>query len=147
MIALLWPGARVILCGRDLRDIAVSCWQAGFKTNPWSNDWDNIARRFADHQQIVDHWKQTKPLEWLDVRYEELVGDLEGQARRLIDFVGLEWESACLEFHLTRRVVRTPSLVQVRQPIHSQSVGRWKNYQPSLQPLFRAFERYGVHAH
>jgi tetratricopeptide (TPR) repeat protein len=144
LIALLWPGARVIICGRDPRDIAVSCWQAGFKTNPWSNNWDQIAQRFADTQRIVEHWRQTRPLEWLDVRYEELVGDLEGHARRLIEFVGLTWEPACLEFHLTRRAVRTPSHVQVRQPIHSQSVGRWKNYEPSLQPMFRAFERHGV---
>ncbi len=144
LIALLWPGARVVLCGRDPRDIAVSCWQAGFQTNPWSNVWEHIAQRFADHQRIVEHWKTTRPLEWLDVGYEELVADLEWQARRLIDFVGLEWEPTCLEFHLTKRVVRTLSLVQVRQPIHSHSVGRWKNYEPSLQPLFSAFERHGV---
>ncbi len=56
----------------------------------------------------------------------------------------MDWDPACLEFHLTRRVIRTPSLVQVRQPIHSHSVGRWRNYEPSLQPLFRAFERHGV---
>ena len=144
LIAVLWPGARVIVCGRDPRDIAVSCWQTGFKTNPWSNSWEHIAQRVADYQRIVDHWRQTRPLEWLDVRYEELVADLEGHARLLIDFVGLEWEPACLNFHLTRRIVRTPSLVQVRQPIHSHSVGRWKNYEPSLQPLFSAFERHGV---
>jgi tetratricopeptide (TPR) repeat protein len=144
LIALLWPGARVIVCGRDPRDIAVSCWQTGFKTNPWSNSWEHIAQRVADYQRIVDHWRQTRPLEWLDVRYEELVADLEGHARLLIDFVGLEWEPACLNFHLTRRIVQTPSLVQVRQPIHSHSVGRWKNYEPSLQPLFSAFERHGV---
>jgi tetratricopeptide (TPR) repeat protein len=144
LIALLWPGARVIACGRDPRDIAVSCWQAGFKTNPWSNVWEHIAQRFADHQRIVEHWRRIRPLEWLDVRYEELVADPDEQARRLIDFVGMDWEPTCLEFHLTKRVVRTLSLVQVRQPIHSHSVGRWKNYEPSLQPMFIAFERHGV---
>ncbi len=144
LIAVLWPGARVILCARDPRDAALSCWQTGFTTNPWCNNWEHIARRFADYQRIVDHWRRTQPLEWLDVRYENLVADLEGHARRLIDFVGLEWDSACLEFHSTRRVVRTPSLVQVRRPIHSHSVGRWKNYEPSLQELFRALERHEV---
>ncbi len=144
LIAVLWPGARVILCARDPRDAALSCWQTGFTTNPWCNNWEHIARRFADYQRIVDHWRLTKPLEWLDVRYENLVADLEGHARRLIDFVGLEWDSACVEFHLTRRVVRTPSLVQVRRPIHTHSVGRWKNYEPSVQDFFSALERHGV---
>ncbi len=62
----------------------------------------------------------------------------------MIEFLGLEWDPACLEFHANRRVVRTPSLVQVRQPIHTRSVGRWRNYEPYLRPLLRACERYGV---
>ncbi len=143
LIALLWPGARVIVCNRDLRDIAVSCWLNGFAMI-WSKTWEHIARRFADYQRIVEHWRQTQAISWFDVRYEELVDDLEGHARRLLDYIGMEWDPACLEFHLTRRVVRTPSLVQVRQPIHSRSVGRWRNYEPSLQPLFRAFEHHRV---
>ena len=137
LIALLWPGARVIVCSRDLRDIAVSSWLNGFALT-WSKKWEHIARRFADYQRIVEHWRQTEAVPWLDVRYEDLVGDLEGHARRLIDHVGLEWDPACLEFHSTKRVVRTPSLLQVRQPVHSRSVGRWRNYEPSLEPLFRA---------
>jgi hypothetical protein len=143
LIALLWPGGRVIVCSRDLRDIAVSCRLNGFAIL-WSKNWEHIARRFADYQRIVAHWRATPALEWLDVSYEDLVGDLEGHARRLIDFVGLEWDPACLEFHSTKRVVRTPSLLQVRQPIHSHSIGRWRNYESSLEPLFRAFERHGV---
>jgi hypothetical protein len=143
LIALLWPAARVIICDRDLRDVAVSCWLAGYAIL-WSHHWEHIARRFAIYQRILGHWRQTKPLEWLDVSYESLVVDLEGQARRLIDFVGLDWEPACLQFHSTRRIVRTPSLAQVRQPISAQSVGRWRNYATSLQPLLLALERHGV---
>jgi tetratricopeptide (TPR) repeat protein len=143
LIALLWPGARVIVCSRDLRDVAVSCWLNGFAMI-WSRTWEHIARRFADYQRIVDHWRRSGAVRWLDVCYEDLVDDLEGHARRLVDYAGLDWDPACLEFHSTRRVVRTPSFVQVRQPIHTQSVGRWKNYELSLQPLFRAIERHGV---
>jgi tetratricopeptide (TPR) repeat protein len=143
LIALLWPAARVIVCSRDLRDVAVSCWLNGFAVL-WNQNWDHIARRIATHERIVEHWSQTRPLEWLDVRYEDLVADLETHARRLIDYVGLEWDPACLEFHSSRRTVRTPSVVQVRQPIHSQSVGRWRNYEPNIQPLLRALERHGV---
>jgi hypothetical protein len=143
LIALLWPGAQVIICDRDLRDIAVSCWLTGYAIL-WSHQWEHIARRFAIYQRILGHWRRTKPLEWIDVSYESLVGDLEGHARRLIDFVGLEWNPACLQFHSTRRLVRTPSQAQVRQPIYTQSVGRWRNYETSLQPLLLAFEQHGV---
>jgi hypothetical protein len=66
LIALLWPGARVIVCSRDLRDIALSCWLNGFAFL-WSKSWEHIARRFADYQRIVAHWRQTQALEWVDV--------------------------------------------------------------------------------
>jgi len=144
LIALLWPSARMIVSRRDLRDVAVSCWQTGFASIRWANDIEQIARRFADYQRLLDYWTRTKVIEWLDVSYENLVRDVEGQSRRLIDFLGLEWDPVCLQPHLTRRVVRSASLVQVRQPVHSQSVGRWKNYESLLQPLFQALERNGI---
>jgi tetratricopeptide (TPR) repeat protein len=143
-IAVVFPCARVIVCTRDLRDIAISCWQTGFERNTWTNSWEHIAQRFADYQRMMEHWRLVKPLDWLEVSYEHLVHNLEADARRLIDFVGLEWNPACLEFHTTRRVVRTASLVQVRKPIYSHSVGRWRNYQASLQPLLEACARLGV---
>jgi tetratricopeptide (TPR) repeat protein len=144
LIALLFPAARVIVCNRDLRDVALSCRQTGFTTNLWTNDWDHIARLFADHQRILKHWRRVEATPWLDVNYHELVRELEPNARRLIEFVGLDWSPACLDFHSTRRVVRTASLIQIREPIHDRSVGRWKRYEPSLQPLLQAFDRYGV---
>jgi len=144
LIAMLFSNARVIICHRDLRDVALSCWQTGFTQNQWNNDWDHLAQRFADHQRIFSHWTRTRPLEWLDLSYEELVHDPEANARRVIEFAGLAWEKACLEFHSTRRIVRTASLVQVRDPIHSNSVGRWRRYAQSLEPLFQAFQTHGV---
>jgi tetratricopeptide (TPR) repeat protein len=144
LIALLWPSSRVIACRRNLRDVAVSCWQTGFASIRWANDHEHIARRFAETNRILDYWRRAKPLEWLDVSYEDIVRDGEGQSRRLIDFLGLEWDPVCLRFHSTRRVVRSASQVQVRQPIHSRSAGRWKNYESLLQPLFQAMERHGV---
>jgi tetratricopeptide (TPR) repeat protein len=144
LIALLWPHARVVVCSRDLRDVGLSCWQTWFASISWANDWEHIAQRFAAHQQLLEHWKRTRPLEWLDVSYEDLVRDVEKHARRLIDFIGLEWHPACLKFYKTRRVVRTASLVQVRRPVHTRSVGRWRRYATALQPLFQALERHGV---
>jgi hypothetical protein len=75
------------------------------------------------------------------VNYEATVDDLEGVARRLIDACGLEWDAACLEFHRSRRPVRTASITQVRQPIYKTSVARWKNYEHALGDLFRALPR------
>jgi tetratricopeptide (TPR) repeat protein len=144
LIALLWPKARIIVCTRDLRDVAVSCWQTGFATIQWANNPDHIARRFLDHERLLEHWKSTPPLNWLEVSYEALVHDLEGQARRMIDFLGLEWDSGCLAFPLKRRVVRTASAAQVRQPIHARSVGRWRHYESLLPRLFQALERHGL---
>ena len=144
LIAVLLPNARAIICRRDPRAIALSCWQTVLRACPWNNDWDHIARRLADYQRLVKHWKQNPPLATFEIQYEELVADLEGHARRLIDFVGLAWDPACLQFYANPRVVRTPSLVQVRQPIHSRSVCRWRLYEASLKPMFRAFERHGV---
>jgi tetratricopeptide (TPR) repeat protein len=144
LIALLWPRARVIVCGRDLRDVAVSCWKVGFATVRWANDPDHIARRLADHMRLLEHWNRTRPLAWLDVSYEDVVDDLEGQARRLIHFLGLEWDPSCLAFHTTRRVVRTASLAQVRRPIYSDSVGRWRDYESLVPALFEALRRRGI---
>jgi len=144
LIALLWPSARVIVSRRDLRDVAVSCWQIGFASLRWANDYEHIARQFADYQRILGHWRRTKPLEWLDVSYEDLVGDVEGQSRRMVDFLGLEWDPACLQYYSTPRVVRSASQAQVRQPIDSHSVGRWKNYERLLEPLFQTLKRNGI---
>jgi hypothetical protein len=69
------------------------------------------------------------------VQYEEVVGDIEGQARRILDYCGLEWDPRVLEFHRTERPVKTASSSQVRQPIYSSSVARWRNYERFLGPL------------
>ncbi len=144
LIAVLWPGARVIVCRRDPRDMAISCWQTGFESNPWTNDPEHIGRRIADTERLMRHWQATKPLEWLEVRYEDVVQHFESNAHRLVNFVGLEWDPACLEFYKTRRVVRTASITQVRQPIYSHSVGKWRHYAPYIKPLLDALKRHGV---
>ena len=134
----------MIICGRDPRDLAVSCWQTDFHAGLWNNDWDHIARRLADYQRIVAHWERVRPMPSLNLSYEDLVAGLEHHARRMIEFVGLDWDDSCLRFQSNPRLVRTPSLAQVRRPVHSGSVGRWRKYEPYLRPLFEAFERHNV---
>jgi hypothetical protein len=77
----------------------------------------------------------------IDVRYEDVVSDLEAQARRMLAHCGLAWEDACLAFHQTRRLVRTASSVQVRQPLYRSAIGRWRPYQHLLGPLWQALGR------
>ena len=136
-LAVLFPRSRFIHCRRDLRDTALSCWMTDFTRIRWANDPGHIATRFRDYQRLMEHWRRALPVTWLDVSYEEMVNDLEGTARRLIDWCGLEWEPACLEFHKTERPVQTASATQVRQALYSTSVGRWHNYAAVLPELFR----------
>ncbi len=80
----------------------------------------------------------------MTIDYETLVADLDGESRRLIEFLGLDWEPACLEFHKTERPVLTASGWQVRQPLFTRSVGRWRNYEPHLGPLFEVLAEAGA---
>jgi len=137
-IATLLPGAKIIHTRRDVRDVAVSCWMTFFDQVPWSVDESWIARRIVDYVRLMDHWRAVLPGGMLEVDYEQTVSDLETQARRMIDYLGLEWDPVCLEFHRSGGVVRTASVRQVRRPVHSGSVDRWKNYQNILSDLFDA---------
>jgi tetratricopeptide (TPR) repeat protein len=140
LLATLFPRARLIHCRRDLRDVAVSCWMTNFKHLRWSVDPEHIATRFALYRRLMEHWRKVLPVPLFEVDYEETVADLEGVARRLVAWCGLEWEPHCLAFHETRRPVRTASVTQVRQPIYTHSVARWKHYQPLLGDLFARLE-------
>jgi tetratricopeptide (TPR) repeat protein len=136
LIALMFPRAVVIHCRRDLRDVAFSCWLTNFNEILWANHFDHIASRFEEYHRLMDHWRSVLPATIHDVDYEETVTDLEGVARRLLSACGLDWHPACLEFHRTRRPVRTASMTQVRKPIYRRSVGRWKSYERELAGLF-----------
>ena len=136
LIAALFPRATLIHCRRDLRDVALSCWLTSFGQVRWACDIDHIAARFAAYRRVMDHWRRVLPVPLIEVDYEAVVADPEGSARRLIAACGLEWHPACAEPHRTRRPVQTASAAQVRQPVYRSSVGRWKNYEPFLAPLF-----------
>ena len=126
LISVLFPGAVFLHCRRDLRDVALSCWMTDFGSVSWACNPDHIASRFADYRRLMDHWREVLPAPFLNVDYEEMVEDLEGVARRMIEWCGLEWEPQCLRFHETRRTVQTASAVQVRGPIYKTSVGHGK---------------------
>ena len=138
LLTTLFPKAKFIHCRRDVRDVALSCWMTNFRHVYWSNDIDQIGARFRDYERLMEHWRRVLPARFLDVDYETTVTDVEGTARRLVDWCGLEWEPQCLSFHTRREPVRTASVAQVRQPIFQHAVGRWKHYEKELAPLFAA---------
>jgi hypothetical protein len=93
-------------------------------------------------------WRETLPADrFIEVDYEDVIDDLEAQARRLIDFLGLTWDDACLDFHANPRVVRTASVNQVRRPLYATSKGRGRAYAAHLQPLLAALAAAGVTTH
>jgi hypothetical protein len=136
LLAALFPRAKLVHCRRDLCDVALSCWMTHFQEVPWANDLQHMASRFEQYQRLMEHWRKVLPVPFLEVDYEETVDDLEGAARKLLDWCGLQWEPGCLEFHRAKRPVRTASAVQVRQPVFRTSVGRWQHYEQALGPLF-----------
>lgn len=144
VIAALFPAARVIYCQRDLRDVCLSCYFTLFgEPLLWSYDLTDCALRALEIERLMAHWRRVLPLSiltvkyeaFLTVKYEALVNAPEAESRRLIDFLGLDWEPACLDFHRTQRPVLTASSWQVRQPLFTRSVGRWRHYEQHLGPL------------
>jgi hypothetical protein len=133
---LLFPRARIIHCRRDLRDIALSCWITSFRAIRWASKEDDIAERIREYVRVTEHWRRVLPNRMLEVQYEALVESPEAVVRRMLEWLGLDWEDSCLKFHESPRPVRTASVVQVREPVYRRSVGRWRGYTPFLQSLF-----------
>ena len=143
LIHLMLPSAQIIHCVRDPVDTCLSCYKTLFvKTQEFSYDLTELGRHYRQYDRLMQHWKTVLPGRMLDVRYEDVVSDLEGVARRLVEFCGLEWNEACLEFYKTERPVRTASAVQVRRPIYQTSIEYWRRYERHLGPLFQAL---GLH--
>jgi tetratricopeptide (TPR) repeat protein len=139
LIALLFPSARVVVCRRDPRDTCLSSYfQAFGHGNTFSFDLAHCGHYQVENDRLMAHWFRVLPLAMLEVQYEKVVADLEGQSRRLIDFLGVPWDSACLEFHRAQTTVLSSSTWQVRQPIYQKSVGRWRNYERHLGALIKS---------
>lgn len=140
LIHLMLPNAKIIHVMRNPVDTCLSCFTTLFRRGQaHTYDLTELGHYYASYMRLMGHWRRVLPAgTFLDVRYEDIVADHEEQARRLIEYCGLEWDDACLEFHKSQRVVRTASLTQVRQPIYKSSVERWRNYEKYLGPLLEA---------
>jgi tetratricopeptide (TPR) repeat protein len=140
LIHLALPNARIISTRRDPIDNCLSCFSLLFQEGqPHLYDLAELGRYYRGYEALVAHWHKVLPAGvMLDVQYEDVVADLETQARRIVAHAGLPWNDACLKFHEVRRPVQTASASQVRKPIFTSSVGRWRPYGELLRPLLDA---------
>jgi tetratricopeptide (TPR) repeat protein len=142
LIHLALPRARIVHVKRNALDTCLSCYSLLFaEDQPFAYDLGELGRYYRAYEALMDHWRSVLPPErMLEVRYEDLVEDLESQARRLVAHCGIEWDKRCLAFHETKRPVQTASLVQVRKSVYASSVGRSRLYGSRLKPLMDALE-------
>jgi Flp pilus assembly protein TadD len=142
-IHLMLPGARMIHCRRDPVDTCFSCFTKSFVSGlRFTYDLVELGAYYRAYDALMAHWRAVLPAEcFLEISYESLVANLEGETRRLVAFCGLPWDGACLDFHRTRRVVQTASVNQVRQPIHAKSINRWQPYANHLAPLLAELQK------
>ncbi|WP_419696576.1 tetratricopeptide repeat-containing sulfotransferase family protein [Mesorhizobium muleiense] len=139
LIGLLFPNARIIHCRRDAIDNCVSCFVLNFsEAHSYNTDLNTLGLYYREYDRLMRHWNEVFPGLIFENRYETLVEDQEAQSRRLIDYLGLPWDDACLRFFDRDGSVNTPSRWQVRQPIYKSSVKRWKNYENEIQPLIQS---------
>lgn len=137
LIRMILPNAKIIHSVRDPVDTCLSCYSRLFTFGQvFTYDLGEIGRFFCRYTKLMAHWRSVLPADSiLEVRYEDLVDDLEGQARRLIEFCGMPWDDRCLTFQKNSRLVRTASAVQVRSPIFRTSIHRWRRFESGLAPL------------
>lgn len=139
LIDRMLPNARVIHCTRDPRDTCLSCFASHLPpAHDYASDLANLGLAYREYERVMDHWRSLLEVPMLEVAYEDVIADQEGMSRKIVEFAGLDWNDACLRFYETPRVVQTLSIDQVRQPIYSSSIGRWKHFESHLGPLIKA---------
>ncbi len=138
LIALALPDAKIIHCRRNPIDTLLSCYKQNFSTGHyWSYSLEEMGDFYREYEKMMAYWREALPGRFLEIEYEETVNNFEEQARKLIDYVGLEWHDACLAPHKQKRSVLTASRSQVTQPIYTTSVEKWRKYEVELQPVVR----------
>ncbi|WP_282153410.1 tetratricopeptide repeat-containing sulfotransferase family protein [Ruegeria atlantica] len=138
LIHALMPNAKIVHVARNPFDTCLSCFTRLFERSQLhSYDLVELGRYYNNYSRIMDHWRDVLPKgAYYNVKYEALVDDIDTEARRLVNYCGLAWDDACLEFHKSKRRIRTASVQQVRQPLYSSSKEKWRKYEAQLSPLF-----------
>ena len=141
LIASALQNAKIIHCCRNPFDTCLSNYKQTFMVGQhWSYNMEELGKEYLYYLETMKYWNQVLPGRIYEINYEETVTNLEDQARKLIDFIGLEWNDACLEPHKQERAVLTASKSQVRRPVYTSSIERWKRYEKQFQPLVKTIE-------
>ncbi len=144
-IARAWPDQPIVLLNRSPMDACFSMYKQVFTwAYKFSYNLDTLADYYIAYDRLRQHWRDVLGDQLVEVNYEDLVTDQEGQTRRLLDRLGLEFEQACLEFDKNSAPSTTASSVQVRQKVHTDSVARWRRYEEQLEPLRLRLEAAGI---
>ena len=144
-IRLCLPRAKLILVERNPMDLGFGCYRQLFSQGlRFSYNFDDLAQYYASFRKLADHWGELLGEKILRIRYEELVADPETEIRKILAHCDLSEEPACFTPHKTKRSVRTLSASQVREPISTKSIGRWRQYETQLKPLEDAFAKHGI---
>ena len=137
LIYLALPNAKVIHSMRDPMDTCFSNYIRLFKDDMrFTYSQNAIGNYYKNYQKLMEHWKKVLPKNFIfHLKYEDMIKDTENQAKKLTEFLGLEWDPNCLNFYNNKRNVKTASMMQVRKPIYKSSISRWKNFSINLSPL------------
>ncbi len=142
LISWFFPNAKIIYCKRDPRDVGFSCFEQNFNAGlNFSYDLDAFVVAYECHIHMMKHWKQASPLEICEIEYERLVSEPEQEAKKLVAFCGLQWDDRCLDTTQVNRPVQTASFWQVRQPIYTASVSKWRRYEEYLTSFVGALDK------
>lgn len=136
LIKTMFPNARIIHCQRNPLDTCLSIYTTCFvKGNEYSYDLDELGQYYLDYERLMSHWRNLFESQIFEIQYEELVTNQEVISKQLIEYLDIQWNDECLNFYGNNREVKTASNLQVRQPMYSRSINRWKNYKKQLDPL------------
>ena len=145
LIHLAMPNAKIVHVTRHPMDTCYAIYKCLFQdAYPWSYDLEEIARYYSAYHQLMTHWNTVMPGVIYELEYENLVDDVEQEARKLLDYCELTWDPGCVRFHQSQTASTTASATQVRQPVYKSSVNRWKSYEQQLSPLRERLGNLGI---
>ena len=143
LIKLILPNAKIIDARRNPMDACFSCFKQYFaKGQHFTYDLDDIARYYKDYLRLMDFWNELFPREIFTINYEDIINNPNKKIRELLNFCNVEFENSCLDFHKSKRPVKTASSEQVRQPMYKTGLDYWKNYRNNLDILINHFPDY-----
>jgi hypothetical protein len=141
----IFPEIKLLIALRDPRDVVLSCVMQPMPLTAGSATYLELKRTVEEYVEMMSLWQKMKPMlegHYLEVRYEDMVNDLESVARKTLDFLGVPWDAGVLRFHehARQKVVRSPTYTDVTQPVYKRAAGRWRHYQKYIEPGLKMLE-------